>query len=231
MIKRIKSPIFAMLLLQGFIIIFTIISCKKADEPEIIRDGDGNIYDTVIIGTQVWLSENLKTTKYNDGSEIAGITDPVIWSTAYKPAYCWYGNDSLTNKNIYGGLYNLFAVNSGKLCPVGWHVPDVNDWDILVNFLGGESIAANKMKDVGVTHWHSSTALVTNSTGFTALPGGLRGTDGSYLSKDWYGYWWSLGNSTSQGNSYCLSYESGQIYKFLNPGILGMSVRCLKNKL
>jgi uncharacterized protein (TIGR02145 family) len=207
-----------------------ICSCKKVDEPQIIKDGDGNVYNPVTIGTQVWLKENLKTTKYNDGSRISGITDPVKWKTANKAAYCWFGNDSVNNKSVYGALYNLYAVNSRKLCPVGWHVPDNSEWNTLFSFTGGVSTAGNQLKETGADHWRETSASVTNSTGFTALPGGLCGTDGSYLSKTFYGYWWSSGSSSDQGSSNCITYESGIIFNSTFPGIIGLSVRCLKNK-
>lgn len=211
------------------ILLVILFSCKKEDKPEIITDSDGNIYTSITIGSQVWLKENLKTTKYNNGAKIPGITDPLKWETAYKPMYCWYDNDSTVNKSAYGALYNLFAVNSTKLCPVGWHVPDNNEWTTLLNFLGNKATAGNELKETGDSHWLTSNASVTNSTGFSALPGGLRGLDGSFLSKSRYGYWWSSSNSTDLGYTNCFTYENGNVYRFYQPGILGASVRCIKD--
>ena len=230
--KPVKMKTFhiAMPLLIGLLVSSSICSCKKDDESGIIKDGNGNIYNSITIGTQVWLKENLRTTIYNDGSKISGITDPVIWKTAYKPAYCWYDNDSLNNKNTYGALYNLYAVNSRMLCPDGWHVPDNSEWVTLLNFLGGESSAGNELKEMGTAQWLTSNSYVTNSTDFTALPGGLRGIDGSFLSRTYYGYWWSSGNSTAMGTTYGLTYENGNVYTGQHPGIIGASVRCIQDK-
>ena len=100
-------------------------SCSKDEaenNPASITDKDGNVYTSVTIGTQVWMVENLKTTKYNDGTPIPNVTDNTEWSNLTTPAYCWYDND-ITKKNPYGALYNGYAVRTGKLCPTGWHVP------------------------------------------------------------------------------------------------------------
>ncbi len=127
--------------------------CKKKDESKIteskISDGDGNIYETVTIGTQVWLTENLKATKYNDGTSIQFVTDNTLWATLSTPAYCWYNNDGGNYKDIYGGLYNWWAVNTGKLCPTGWHVPSDGEWTTLTSTLGGENVAGAKLKETG----------------------------------------------------------------------------------
>ncbi len=100
---------------------------------QFVKDGDGNIYQTVTIGTQIWLKENLKTTRYNDGTDISLITDQTEWKNAISAAYCWYDND-ITNKDPFGALYNWYAVNTGKLCPKGWHVPSESEWTELVYF-------------------------------------------------------------------------------------------------
>lgn len=112
-----------------------------------LTDIDGNEYHTIEIDTIVWMAENLKTTRYNDGTTIPHVTDPVEWAGLDTPALCFYGNEDYYNKNIYGGLYNWYAVNSGKLCPSGWHVPTDDEWNALTGFLGGESVAGSKLKD------------------------------------------------------------------------------------
>ena len=117
---------------------------------------------------------NLKTTKYNDGTSIPNVTNDTSWSNLTTGAYCWYNND-VSYKNPYGALYNWYAVNTGKLAPKGWHVPSDAEWTTLITYLGGESIAGGKLKEAGTTHWLSPNTEATNSTGFSALPGGRRG--------------------------------------------------------
>ena len=137
----------------------------------LIADIDGNIYDTVRIGTQTWMKENLRVTKFNDGTDILLPTDDYKWMELIIPAYCWYNND-ISNKETYGALYNWWAANSGKLCPVGWHVPTVDEFVIIAPPYGR---AGYDLMESGTSHWISG--LGTNMTGFTALPGGARGSD------------------------------------------------------
>ena len=143
---------------------------NPAPTPLTATDIDGNVYHTVTIGTQIWMVENLKTTRYNDGSPIPFVTDSSSWSNLTTPGYCWYNNDT-TNKNTYGALYNWFAVNTGKLAPTGWHVPTDDEWTTLTTYLGGESIAGGKLKETGTTHWRTPNAGATNEIGFTASSG------------------------------------------------------------
>ncbi len=145
---------------------------------ETVFDIDGNVYHTVTIGTQVWMIENLKTTKYNDGTIIPLETDQAAWYNLNAPGYCWYNNDENANKDVYGALYNWHALNTGKLCPVGWHVPSDEEWTILIDYLGDEQVAGGKMKESGTTHWASPNTGATNSSGFTGLPAGFRGASG-----------------------------------------------------
>ena len=120
------------------LLIFLFSGCDKEKEiPEEVLDIDGNIYHTVIIGNQIWLAENLKTTKYNDGTPVSLVTDNTGWINLSTPGYCWYDND-ITNRETYGALYNWYAVQTGKLCPKGWHVPSDAEWTVLTDFLGGE---------------------------------------------------------------------------------------------
>jgi uncharacterized protein (TIGR02145 family) len=195
-----------------------------------VTDADGNVYHTLTIGTQVWMVENLKTTRYNDGTSIPNVTDKTTWKNLTTPGYCWYNND-IANKNIYGGLYNWFTVNTGKLCPTGWHVPTDAEWTTLITFLGGESLAGGKMKETGTIHWQSPNSGANNESGFTALPGGYcLFSDGDFYLKSTEGDWWS---STEQSDDYAwLRYmnktgtSSPRAYgnkKF------GFSVRCIKD--
>jgi uncharacterized protein (TIGR02145 family) len=192
-----------------------------------MTDQDGNIYKTIRIGTQVWMAENLRTTKYNDGTSIPYVTDNNIWAALTTPAYCWYNN----NESSYGALYNWYTVNTGKLAPSGWHVPSNAEWLTLVTYLGGASVAGGKLKETGFTHWHSPNTGADNSSGFTALPGSSRvGSDGSFNIPGEAGIWWcSLGYSDSEAWFFSLYH----VYSFTNifnySKCYGFSVRCVKD--
>lgn len=138
-----------------------------------VKDIDGNKYKTIKIGTQIWLSENLKTTTYNDGTAIPLVKNYDAWAELSTQAYCWYNNDS-TNKEVYGALYNWYAVNTKKLCPEGWHVPSDEEWTELRTYLGDKGNAGLALKESGTSHWKSPNSDASNTTGFTGLPGGYR---------------------------------------------------------
>jgi uncharacterized protein (TIGR02145 family) len=157
-----------------------------------ITDIEGKSYKTIPIGSKVWMAENLRTTKLNDGTEIGLITNDADWSNLTNPAYCWFNNDQAFYENIYGAYYNWFTVNTGKLCPSGWHVPSDTEWQTFVDNLGGSSIAGSKIKEVGTNNWIYSNKSATNESGFTALPAGMRGAlDGVFGGQGYYGGWWS----------------------------------------
>ena len=130
---------------SGILIVFLL----SAQDPGIIRDIDGNEYQVVRIGQQEWMAENLRTTRFNNGTNIPLITGNKDWSESYSPAYSWYKNNEKANKNTYGALYNWYAVKSGKLCPEGWHVPTDAEWSEITDFLGGRTVAGGKMKSTG----------------------------------------------------------------------------------
>lgn len=174
------------------IVLILIFSCNKEDDainsdinfnPAItygkMTDQDGNFYKTVTIGMQVWMAENLKTTRFNDNTTIPLVSDSVEWIGSNTPCYCWYDNDADTYRVVYGALYNWYAIKTGKLCPKGWHVPSNEEWITLRTYLGGEEIAGGKMKETGTLHWQSPNAGASNFSGFTALPGGVRGIVGT----------------------------------------------------
>jgi uncharacterized protein (TIGR02145 family) len=196
-----------------------------------MTDQDGNTYKTVKIGTQTWMAENLRTTKYNDGTSIPIVPDNKDWGYLSTPGYCWCKNDPATFKNIYGALYNWFAVNTGKLAPTGWHVPTDEEWTILTTFLGGEAIAGGKMKESGTAHWRSTNTGASNSSGFTALPCGYRSHykgDFFYLSSNTY--FWSSSEGDETGAWYRLLFESENVSRrYLDCKADGFSVRCLKD--
>lgn len=214
------------------VLLFFIPGCKKDDNNNnsTITDADGNIYHAVTIGTQVWMVENLKTTKYNDSTSIQKVTDAIAWGTLTTPAYCWYENDSVGYKNPYGALYNWYAVNSGKLCPVGWHVPSDAEWDTLVVYLGGDTLAGGRLKEAGTVHWLSPNTDADNSSGFTALPSGSHYTNGAFYLNGKYGWLWSSTESSSSDawHEYMI-YNSSIIFKVASSKSLGFSVRCIKD--
>jgi uncharacterized protein (TIGR02145 family) len=201
-----------------------------------LADVDNNYYNTVTIGTQTWMSENLRTTKFNDNTVIPCITDDSQWSALTTPAYCWYNNDETSHKNTYGAMYNWFVVNSGgnggkNVCPVGWHVPSSEEFGILSDFLGGETVAGGKLKEEGITHWTTPNTSATNETGFTALPGGHRLFHGAFGSKGFYGSWWTVTeHDVSTALSWFVSYDLGYFkINLLSNKLTGIAIRCVKD--
>ena len=191
-----------------------------------VKDIDGNVYNRGIIGTQEWLLENLRTTRLNDGTEIPEITDYIEWTLSTASSFCWYNNDAASSKKTYGALYNWYAVNTGNLCPAGWHVATGQDWAVLLNYSGGNAIAGKKLKEMGTAHWFSPNTDATNEFGFSALPGGARDGTGVFTPTGWWGGIW---NSTDPGSVMIFHYldiwvDSGPI----DPRS-GFSVRCVKD--
>lgn len=233
---------FYYLMLTGLLFIMTT-SCKKDDTsnndnnnkpPEdttTVKDIDGNVYHIIKIGTQRWMLENLKTTKYRDGTSIPNVTDGVAWEDLTTGAYCDYNNVA-TNSNTYGRLYNWYSItNSHQLCPAGWHVPSDADWNLLVNYLGGDSVAGGKMKETGLTHWCTPNTGATNSSGFTALPAGMRTCpDGPFSNLQGRCTFWSstqdvIGYAWTR---YIFSFQKGLTrnnYAMSH----GYSIRCIKD--
>jgi uncharacterized protein (TIGR02145 family) len=194
------------------------------------EDADRNVYNSVTIGTQTWMTENLKVTKYNDYTPIPNITSISKWPNAKLGAYCWYGNDEALYKDLYGALYNWYAVNSRKLCPKGWHVATGDDWNTLVNYLGGESVAGAKLKATGSELWLSPNTGATNEADFTALPSGMRNNNGDFTDLGNESIWWSneIYNITS-GYCYTAYYNASNIDRGLNLKSTGLSFRCVKD--
>ncbi len=195
-----------------------------------ITDRDGNVYKTVTIGTQTWMAENLRTTTYNDGTAIPNVTDNDSWASS-TGAYCNHniatGTDTIAT---YGRLYNWYAVNTGKLAPKGWHVPTYAEWTTLVTYLGGDSVSGGKLKETGTTHWRSPNTGATNETGFTALPGGARNSNGTFTSLRNNGYWWSAteGNAANAWSRY-IDFDYSFVGIDYNSKGVGSSVRCVRD--
>ena len=197
-----------------------------------VTDIDGNVYNTVTIGTQVWMKENLKVTKYRNGDAI-GITTPAtldIWGET-SPRYQWAYDGNESNVATYGRLYTWYAVTDSRgVCPTGWHVPTDSEWTTLTDYLGGESVAGGKMKEAGTTHWNSPNTSADNSSGFTALPCGYRTYRGSFVHIGVYGYWWSATeyDATYAWDRY-LYYISGNANRNYNEKHYGFSIRCVRD--
>jgi len=206
----------------------------------IVSDIDGNFYKTTQLGTQLWMAENLKTIKFNDGTPIPNVTDNANWESLLTPGYCWYNNDEATYKGTYGALYNWYAVKTDKLCPAGWHVPSNDEWNKLITYLGGEIAAGAKVIETGNLHWIETHIVgATNETGFTGLPGGSRSISNDFrgfVSLGIYGHWWTSTDYTppydalvTQLPSYSEDGHWGFEAGFAAKKIGGMSVRCLKD--
>ena len=218
------------IIIMGFVLNLTN-NCKRADdELSAVTDKDGNVYKIVTIGTQEWMVENLKTTKYNDGKDIPNVTNNTEWAVLTTPAYCWFDNNETPNKASYGALYNWYTINTGKLCPTGWHVPTDAEWTTLTTFLDGENSAACKLKEQGLAHWISPNLCADNSSGFKALPGGYREYDGTFYYLGYLGYWWTSTDPITWDPWYrVITYYDSCVFRANCPEIGGFSVRCLRN--
>jgi len=202
-------------------VIFNFVACT---------DGDNNNYSVVKIGTQTWMAENLKATKYSNGNIIENVTDSILWSGLSSAAYCDYNNSSAI-ANVYGRLYNWYAVNDSRnLCPTGWHVPTDAEWTVLTTYLGGENIAGGKLKSTGTEFWKSPNFGASNETGFTALPAGYRFGSGSFSNIYNYTYWWTNTEANSTDAYYrFVYYQIANVYRNSLFKSNAYSVRCLKN--
>ena len=193
-----------------------------------MTDIDGNTYKTVKIGTQTWMAENLKVTKYNDGTSIPNVTDITAWSKLTTGAYSNYENQ-FSYSETYGKLYNWYAINTGKLCPIGWHVATDAEWATLIDYLGGD-VAAGKLKETGTKHWYSPNNGATNESGFTALPGGVRSGNGTFNSIGYIGYWWSATERTTRtAMRWVMNNDKIRVDRYEGNKENGGSVRCVKD--
>jgi len=222
-----------------------------------ITDVDGNIYYTVTIGTQTWTIENLKTTKFNDGTAIPNVTDDTAWANLITSGVCALNNTSNADTiNTYGRLYNWYAVNTGKLAPIGWHVPTDDEWTTLENYLisngfnydgttGGDRNSNNRIAKAlaSTTAWQSYLSAGTigntdypgkrNASGFTAFPGSYRSSGrGSFYNYIGYnGHWWSSSEYNAD-NAYYRSLDYSDVSMYRGNGsskTCGFSVRCIKD--
>jgi len=202
---------------------------------ETVTDIDGNVYHIVTIGTQDWLAENLKTTKYHNGNLI-GTTTPATLdisnATTYPtPKYQWAYAGNESNVATYGRLYTWYAAtDSRNVCPTGWHVPTEGEWTTLTTFLGGESVAGGKLKEAGTSHWISPNTGATNSSGFTALPGGHRSINTGFEVINVYSVWWCSNEYDTTTAWYRLIFSDRVSFQgYYNNKAYGYSVRCLRD--
>jgi uncharacterized protein (TIGR02145 family) len=196
--------------------------------PDTVTDIDGNVYNVVQIGNQCWTKENLRTTRYNNGSVIPNVTSDDAWENLSSPAWCNYYNSPASDA-VYGKLYNWYTVAAGNLCPTGWHVPTDAEWTVLTNFLGGTSVAGGKMKST--TGWNAPNTAATNESGFSGLPGGARFNGfPSFEAVGDIGFWWSSTESSTTNAWYRgLAYDDGGAVRFFSAKWIGFSVRCLRD--
>lgn len=196
-----------------------------------VFDIDGNAYKTVGIGSQIWMAQNLKTTRLNDGTKIPQVKADSIWDFNPHIAFCWYNNDSIYNAKIYGSLYNYYTVSSGLLCPIGWHVPSDSEWTVLVNFLGGNEKAGGKLKDYYTSYWSGPNVCFVNNYGFAALPGGRRSHyKGEFGNIGIMCSWWTS-TSINKYSAYSRSMYNSNTRISRNESRYGdgYSIRCIKD--
>jgi len=233
--------------------ILTIAGCKKQDihiinpddkgyttaifTPEktygTVTNIDGNTYKTIVIGTQTWMAENLRTTHYLNGDSIPGVSNNLQWSYLYSGACCAINNtrnkDSIAT---FGLLYNWYATaDIRKLAPAGWHIPTSEEWGILTQLERSIGKAGNKLKEKGTMHWKVDSTGTTNESGFTALPGGYRNIGGISSSLTTNGFWWQSNESnSSNANSILMVSGYGIAITMISSKNYGCAIRCIKNE-
>ncbi len=259
--KRSSFFWFCSVLLYGTIL-FTTTGCEKDDpppppvDPGTVADADGNEYVTVTIGDQVWMAENLKTTKYRNGTDIENPgTDDEAWRNNTTGAYSWYNND-INQKETYGASYNWNAIeNANGLCPAGWHVSTNDDWNRLMNYLQTEHQLTNNSEDINAIgnklkscrqidspiggecatsahpRWnYHDVQFGTNDFGFAALPGGGRGARGSFESAGAFGFWWTSNEGAEDAGVYrYINFDTSPVYQGNFNKSAGLAVRCVKD--
>lgn len=193
--------LWSILTLSAIFVIVIACSNKTESQQNTVTDIDGNVYHTVVIGKQEWMLENLKTTRYNDGTPISNVPDPTEWRNIDEPAYAWYNND-IANKDQYGALYNWYAVGTDKLCPNGWRVASDEDWKELEAFLGMSAeqiegvglrgaIEGGKLKEAGTKNWTEPNKGATNEVRLTIIPGGRRDNSGRFYDQGTGSTFWT----------------------------------------
>jgi uncharacterized protein (TIGR02145 family) len=206
------------------------VSFTTLDSAYTVTDIDGNVYQALSIGTQVWMTENLKVMHYRNGEEVPYVSDNNAWIGLSTGAYCNY-NNFFANAATYGSLYNWYAVNDDRnLAPEGWHIPSQAEWQTLLDYLGGESTAGGKMKEVGTAYWMPPNTGATNECGFSALPGGFRvHENGSFQRMGNSAGFWSTTGYGSAAKSYWMIYDGEAAIIYDEYQVRGLSIRCIKD--
>lgn len=198
------------------------------NQSETVTDIEGNVYKTVTIGSQVWMAENLRTTKYNNGTSIPVVVDHQKWKNLTSAGLCWYDNDKSKNNSTYGVLYNGYVVEKEMICPSGWHVPTSSDWDVLQQKYG--NYAGIQLKAQGTQHWKNNSVNVTNETGFSALGGGYRNTTGLFQFINETGLWWTSTTAHQTNLATRAMYgTNASVAKGSYPKNTGAYIRCIKD--
>jgi uncharacterized protein (TIGR02145 family) len=218
---------FSKLIILGFLGLST--ACKK-HIPATVKDIDGNIYHTIMIGKQIWMAENLKVSRYRNGDKIPYVPGKIQWSNLTSGGYCNDENND-TVASVYGHLYNWYvAADHRNVAPEGWHVPSDDEFKALQKFLGGDSLAGGKMKETGTTYWMSPNTGATGITGFSALPAGYRDSyDGSYHLKGYTSIIWTSSAKDSCAWVRTVSYDHSEIFRNYIAKSNGLSIRCIKD--
>jgi len=193
-----------------------------------VTDIDGNIYKTVRIGDQWWMAENLKVTHYQNGDPIPNVIDKTEWINLNTGAYCSYLNDE-NNATTYGMLYNWFAIDDTRnIAPEGWRVPYNEEWQDLVYYLGGDSIAGGKLKEIGITHWRDPNTGATDEFGFCALPGGYCSNTGNFIGFRRLASLWASGTYERKHCWFLYDDVSDISSNPVQTNYFGSSVRCIR---
>jgi uncharacterized protein (TIGR02145 family) len=194
-----------------------------------VTDIDGNAYATIQIGTQVWMAENLRTSRYQNGDTIPNVQDSSQWNNLTTGAWCHYDNNPKLERP-YGKLYNWYTVSDPrKVCPTGWHVPTDAEWAVVIDYLGGEDVAGLAMKSKGRRYWEANEGT-TNASGFSALPGGCRNYVGGFVLREISGSIWAVTESDpSNAFNYSPSCITDGMHRDTDGKTLGNAVRCLKD--
>ena len=210
-------------------------SCKKDTSnifPDTITDYDGNVYHTVQIGTQTWLRENLVVTHYRNGDSIFNAQDSVFWGNQTAGAFCIY-SDSTYNLINYGLLYNWYAASDTNIAPIGFHVAADSDWNKLITFLGGDSIAGGQMRNFDTTYWYTPNVALTNSADFNAFPSGYRSLDttaNAFQYLNYGAFWWSAtAVDAAHASAWNIYGNTTAIYHDTLSNGWGLGIRCVKN--
>lgn len=238
-----KAFIFNYQQLSAMLIGFLLSAYTTKGQPLSVTDYDGNSYETVAIGNQIWMAENLKVTHYNDGQPVPLLPEARDWAATGEGAMCFYQNKAKELGEKLGALYNWYAVNSGKLCPKGWHIPSDQEWMELEKNIGLDAATVSisgargwslqldgKLKSAEKGAWHTDRSYYTNETGFSALPGGYRTHSGTFQLIGQFGHWWS---ATEASPTFAWKRHLSYYRDFINRNTMlknsGLCVRCIKD--